>query len=298
MEFTIPTTKEEMYATLREINKYYRIRIPSYEPEELPVLNLEKIECVEKTDEEISLLAKQQLEFEQAKEILEYKENLEMEIAKLQTELSQLTVSYENIYKSIDESFEKSKKNIETESVKKGIYASSIVLDKISELEISKNEHIIKSKQELSEKIALINADISAKNLLLEQADSKFRALYDLRVVAKTYEIKNEQDKIYREIFRYNNTIYEKEQRNACDHIKSNASLQLKYLEIRSKEFSRAELIEMGYYGDVVNCVCSYYNSLPAEDAYSDILNEGKIAVYLDDYYQQILFLYQTKANG
>ena len=98
-------------------------------------------------------------------------------------------------------------------------------------------------------------------------------------------------------MFKYNNSLDEKEQRSKNAIAQSNATLQLKYLEINSNNLSKDQLIEMGYYKDVIDCVCAYYDRLSALDAWRAISNEPKVAVYLEEYYTQIVSMYQLRAG-
>ena len=53
----------------------------------------------------------------------------------------------------------------------------------------------------------------------------------------------------------------------------------------------------MGYYEDIMRCVCGYYDILTAVNAYQDILNEQKLSIYLDDYYESLVYMYKMRAG-
>ena len=53
----------------------------------------------------------------------------------------------------------------------------------------------------------------------------------------------------------------------------------------------------MGYYADVIDCVCAYYDTLPVLTAYQDLASENKLAIYLDDFYQDIVYMYKSRAG-
>jgi len=68
-------------------------------------------------------------------------------------------------------------------------------------------------------------------------------------------------------------------------------------LEIAEVSFSKDQLVNMGYYEDVILCVGAYYDTLSSANAYQDFKNEDKLVMYLDDYYQNMLYLYKTRAG-
>ena len=69
-------------------------------------------------------------------------------------------------------------------------------------------------------------------------------------------------------------------------------------MEINSNNLSKDQLIEMGYYTDVINCVCAYYDTLDALTAWRTIVNDAKVAVYLEEYYSQIVYMYHIGGYG
>ena len=73
-------------------------------------------------------------------------------------------------------------------------------------------------------------------------------------------------------------------------------SLWLRYLDISSGEFTKDQLTDMGYYRDVIKCVTSYYDTLEPLEAYQDITAEKELAIYLDDYYQNVIYTYKMLA--
>ena len=108
--------------------------------------------------------------------------------------------------------------------------------------------------------------------------------------------ILDEQEKVLREVKRYNNGLDEKEARYR-NSLKSNiANLELRYLSIHEQGFAHDELVELGYYDDVIACVSGYYNSLDEEAAYLDIKNEEKLAIYLDSYYPVLVQAYKIRS--
>ena len=54
----------------------------------------------------------------------------------------------------------------------------------------------------------------------------------------------------------------------------------------------------MGYYQDVIDCVCAYYDTLSAVAAYQGIAHDTRAAIYLEDYYANVVYMYRTLANS
>ena len=54
----------------------------------------------------------------------------------------------------------------------------------------------------------------------------------------------------------------------------------------------------MGYYKDAIDCVCAYFDTLSAVAAYQQISHDSKVAIYLDDYYANVVYMYKTLANA
>ena len=69
-------------------------------------------------------------------------------------------------------------------------------------------------------------------------------------------------------------------------------------MEIKSNYFTVEQLFEMGYYNDVMDCISAYYDLLDANEAYQDIVNESRLVFYLDDYYQDVVYMYKMRASA
>ena len=106
-----------------------------------------------------------------------------------------------------------------------------------------------------------------------------------------------ESVKTEREVFKYNNGILEKETRYRNTIKQAEATLKLQFLEISMGEYTKDQLVDMGYYQDVIDCVTSYYDKFSAAEAFQKITDEKKLAVYLDDMYAEVIYAYRSKAG-
>ena len=295
MEFTLPTTKTEMLDTLKLIYEHYRINKGEFLQKTLSPLSLENLTFQKKTDEELKEIAKIYTSAEQKKEKAEYIAELKQKIKSLETKKESLTASLETATEKAEETYRESEKKIELNVVQNGLYSSSIVADKMTELEKEKNETILELNSDYNKEVATIEGEISGYNLLIENADEYFQEIFDSEIEKKAEELKEEQEKLEREVFRYNNGLEEKRQKYANQILESNMSYELKYMEIDALTLSKEQLVNMGYYRDVINCVCAYYDLMDSATALEEILAESSLVFYLDDFYQNIVYMYKMK---
>ena len=295
MEFTLPTTKTEMLDTLKLIYEHYRINKGEFLQKALSPLSLENLTFQKKTDEELKEIAKIYTSAEQKKEKAEYIAELKQKIKSLETKKESLTTSLETATEKAEETYRESEKKIELNVVQNGLYSSSIVADKMTELEKEKNETILELNSDYNKEVATIEGEISGYNLLIENADEYFQEIFDSEIEKKAEELKEEQEKLEREVFRYNNGLEEKRQKYANQILESNMSYELKYMEIDTLTLSKEQLVNMGYYRDVINCVCAYYDLMDSATALEEILAESSLVFYLDDFYQNIVYMYKMK---
>ncbi len=301
MNFAIPQTKAAMYETLREIFAYYRIqRTPLEEQIDMTPLSLEREVFVSLSTEAlrqkaINLLGgKYQLEKQQKSD--EYLQKI-IELSNKEGLLYQsYTASVDKIDADYDEIIEKVKK----EAKKNGLISSDVTVAEISRLESERVTKKSEANQKFDQEQAEINSQISSLEFSKNNIEEFYDEFIEQEIVAKVTELQDEQDTKMREIFRYNNGLDEKEQKNANAIIQANANLKLKYAEINSQELSKDKLIELGYYSDVIDCICAYYDNAFSDPVtlYRDILDETQIAVYLEDYYSDVILMYRTRAGA
>ena len=297
MQFNLPTNKEQMYVILNDLFYYYRIKREGYEPVEQQGLNLEKMEYEIPSDEQLEATARILLAAQDEREVLALKKQIELERVKVQEKIVQIEQRHQT---SVDQSrtlYQESLEKLRAQAINNGLINSSAYLDKLTSLEGQMNGKIIELTEKKEEELAELNAQLSALNAQLEECENYYSSVHEKQVDAKVVELKEEAEKIYREVFKYNNGIEEKVQRYANTIMRSNMNLYLTYLEISSGEFTKDQLVQMGYYDDVIKCVCGYYDTIDALSAYQDICNDKKLPVYLDDYYANLCHMYGLRAG-
>ncbi len=297
MQFNIPTTKEQMYVVLNDLFNYYRIQRPDLELEEQLNLSIEKMVYTPKTDQQLRNIAEVMLSAQEEREILALKKEVEGKISELEQNLISVQENFISAEEKARSLYLASIEKVKAQATANGLINSSVYLDKLSVLEGQMNTSIIQLTLERDEKIAQINSSLSLLNLKLSECEEYYSSVHEKQVLAKIQELREKEEEKQEEVFKYNNTIEEKVQRYKNTILRSNASLRLQYLEINAKEFTKDQLIEMGYYEDVIKCVCGYYDTLTPLNAFQDMSAENKLAIYLEDFYSNIIYMYGVRAG-
>lgn len=301
MEYVIPTTKEEMYNTLNELYMYYRYHLPEYEEEELLPLDIPKMEFNKLTDEELAEKADVILAPSQEERLIKAKETINERLAVAE--------------KGIETANQTAKANLDALNLKYEIQKKDAI-DRLLEGKITvESDYYVINGYEYSEeqdpyeeeyqKLTQINEEIIAQatavyNSVLAEfngLEEYYAELFEKEKQAKIIELSEEQEKTEREVFKYNNAIEEKSQRYQNSLKQGRATLKLKYLTIQQEGLTKEQLVNLGYYQAVMNVVYGYYDRLSVADAYVDIKNEYKLALYLDDFYEDMVYLYHMKAT-
>lgn len=298
MQFTKPTTKEQMYTVLKDIFYYYRIKRETYQSVTLEELSLPRESYVAPTVAELRTKAEKLVAPAQELRLAAYKGEIDEEIYKLTEKKTKVTATFMTDKSKIEKNYEESRAKIEKEVAKKGLSGSSVALSRLTALENEKNAELAVLTSSATEKTNEYSSQIAALNTKKANAGDYYSSVCEKEVQAKIEELKDKEEEKKRETARYNAGLSEKEQRYSNTLKQADANLQLKHASvINSSEYTKDQLVEIGYYTDVISCVSGYYDTLAALDAYSDIKSENKLIVYLDDYYPDVLYLYRTRAG-
>ncbi len=297
MQFNLPTTKEQMYNILNDLFYYYRVRREGYEEVNLEELELPRLTIQSMTEANFIEKATNLLKAQHDREILTYEKNINSQILELEQKVSLIEQNALDEIETLRDLYAQSIEKVENQVVKAGLFNSSIIVDKTAVLEDSLNDKLAKITQDKNAQVASIQAKITALNTELANSESYFASIHQMEINKKVIELKDEYAKLTNETFKYNNSLEEKEQRYSNTIKETTASLYLRFLDISSGEYTKDQLIEMGYYTDVIRCVRGYFDTLPAETAYREINAEGKLAIYLEDFYDQVLYAYRMAAG-
>ncbi len=298
MQFPTPTSKNDMLKILKDIFVYYRFQPIQYENENLQDLVLPRLEYTEPSQETLTARATLLLSSKHHREIADRKAEILMEISALNDKLVKLQVVANNEIDEITNAYAQLIKKSETEAVKKGVAYSDVVHERIVELEKEKLLKIANLNARLNDDELELEGKISLLESKFSEVEQYFQPIHDLEISAKLDELKEDSGKIYREVFRYNNDLLRRELEYSNTIVQAKASLELKFWEIRSKGWSKDELIDMGYYDAALTCIHEYYSTLSDTEAYEDFKNEPVLLTYLDDYYQDTLYLFRMRSLG
>jgi transposase-like protein len=297
MQFNLPTTKNEMYNILNDIFHHYRIKRETYDGVPLEQLTLARMDYIPPSDLTLKTEAAALVAPDQQREIDKRKSDILKNITAINTKITAEGENALSLIQKVEELYDKSVESVENQARKNGLINSGILFDKLYQLEREKNAKILEVNAEKDRKIAELRAMLDAENELLAGCEEYFAAAHQKDIEKKFRELCDKREQMEKEVFKYNNGIEEKEQRYANTVIQMGANLEIKFLQISAGEFTKDQLTTMGYYEDVIRCVCGYYNTLNATNAYQDFSADQKLPIYLDDYYHNILYMYQAKAG-
>lgn len=297
MAFPTPTTESEMLSILKDIFFYYRVRREAFEETKLEPLVLTRMEFTALTDQELKRKAEELVAYEQQIKISELRISLSQQIDEYSEKSENLTKTYNQSVTTVTENYNESAQKIYDDALKNGLGQSTILTEQLARLESEKNKLLSQTQSEYEKELSYCNARIQSLTDRQNNLQTEFSEAFEKQVNAKYLELKDEQTEKQNEVFKYNNSLDEKEQRSKNSVAQANATLQLKYMEISAENFSKDQLIEMGYYADVIDCVCGYYNTLDSLSAWRGIANNSKIVVYLEEYYTELVYMYQSRAG-
>lgn len=298
MQFDIPTSKAQMYATLQDIFYFYRVRREEFENVELVDLELPRLEVELPTDSQITANATILLSAKQEQQIKDYQQQLNLQILEIQTKINLINQNASSQITQVNDLYDQSLEKIRRQVANSGLVNSTVIIDKTTQLEQSKNEQIAKINADKNSEVASLTAKKTALENQLASSSTYFDTIHNKEKQAKVIELKEQKEELSREVFKYNNSLEEKEQRYANKIKETRCSLYLRFLDIKSVDLTHDELIEMGYYEDVIRCVCGYYDTLDSGTAYYDIVEERKLAIYLDEFFTEIVYTYKLRAGA
>ena len=295
MEFTMPTTLIEMYDTLKEIFMYYRNVSYTMEEIQLEELSIPRITQTYLTDDELRTKATTLLKAGQQELIKSKQDEISNQIFELQKQLLLVTSGEEQRKQNLLNNYNKKKE----EAIER-FYNGRENFASYNSISVEYEQEYMAKYDELLEKIQQekddIQAQITLKQEELANVSSAYAGIFNYQIEKKFIELKDEQDALKIEHEKYNSTANEKEVKYSNSLVQTRTSLKLKLLEIKKTPLTREELIEYGYYADAISCIQGYLNTLSPSNAYNTLQSETKIMTYIDDFYQNLLYLYQTRA--
>ncbi len=297
MQFTLPATKEEMYSVLQEIYHYYRIVREGYAEVSLEPLSLQRLNEPTVSEEELSSIAEIMIKAEKLREKTSAYAEFAAEEASINSLMQSENERYSARRTAIETDYSARRRQTRIEAQKRGLYNSTSVIAMLDEIDAEKSKAIADEIEKNSATVAELTAKTAALTARKAAFEASLEEIYDAEKSAKIKQLKSDAASKTSEIKKYNASQAEKEQRYKNQIKQTNAILRIKYLSVRATPYGKDELVDMGYYADVLDCVCGYYDTLAASKAYYDIIGEKKLMIYLDDYYEETIYMYKQRAG-
>ncbi len=298
MDWGTPTNHEELMNILHEIFLFYRVKKQEFYPDELKKIDLEKLPLKKKSDEELLSEATELLSGEHSREIFERKEKLNENIEKTKEELCSVEEKYEQAEKEAKEKCASEVEEYKITAARNGIINTDAYSERISELYAGLSSSISELTAQKEQRTKELNSELARLEEQASCAEEYYSALHRSEIQAKFAELKEKEEERIREIVKYNNGVEEKNVKYSNYVDQAKASQLLRYMEIRSEPLSKDELINIGYYPDVINVLKSYYDTIGAAEAYKDISKDSAMTMYLEDYHEMLLAHYKTVASS
>lgn len=298
MDFTLPTTKQELTETLKEIDVYYRQYKGEYEEHPLEELSLDKLTFLEKTESAIRAELSAVLDRKEETEIAERCAAYKAEYKKNEALYNADDGETARLLAKAEEEYERKLARLNAEAARRNIGQSSAYMKLLAELE----EEYGKKTEEIEAKAADRKAGYLRAMTLAEYAMEEVAAFAEKKYLAeleeKTQARLKEQKEYSDAITKYNNQIEEKLVKSRNDVAKTESSLKLQYLDITSKGLTDDELKQLGYFKDTIRAVDGYYYTLTPAAAFDDFSADSSMPYYLGPYYSDILYKYTLRKNN
>ena len=287
-----------MYEILNEIYIDYRIRKEPFEALELENIVLDKLTFspksydTKKTEAQVYVQPWYDDTYESMqKEISRNKYGLikqkESVLENKNIQVAQVKLHYKDLQTELEE-----------KALHYGYNSSELLINEINELKSQLAKELERIEEEYTDKINKIDEEISEITVQESQLNARLTNLFNHRVSARMLEIQEAEKQLEMSIIKYNNDIEEKMQKSRNSNLNANANLRIKHIEIQAKGYTKEELIQRGYYTQMLDCVSAFYSSDYFETpylAYIDLLDEVQLIVYLDEFYSDLLELFRVR---
>lgn len=297
MKFATPTTLDELYEILNEIYNYYRLQPEIYTASDLVPLNITRMTFTPLSDEQLMSKAEENLASAQQIRLMNYVDGLTEKLNDIKAKVKAAEVAKNEELASNEQTFSSAKDVIAKRAIKTNTTDSGVYTEKLFLLEKERGKKAAEINAEYAANVYELSQKEEELTSLINSAENKFSDICASEVVAEYNKLKTEQDKTLQEVFKYNNSLDEKEQRFENSRKRHVNEMQLRHMEIRLQGYSKDELVQRGYYNDVIKCVTDYFNTMTPEQAFKTVKEQPKLAIYLDDYYSNIVYFYKARVD-
>ncbi len=297
IEYETPTNLHQLLIVLEEIYSYYNYRKDEYTPIELEKMVLDRVNIIEKTDQELYEDATKELYVKHVQERNERKMELKDRLIKLNAEKYRYKkAKKDDDQKAQNDYFDAIIKYGSTGANRGLDFASGLtgsVLDLKTALDNKLNENLLV----YNEAVKYIDEEIALTIQNIATLDEYSSFLEERDILAKAQELKKKQTELNNDLLRYNNSLSEKEIRvnNAVATAESKNNLE--YMSIVCKGLTENELSLKGYYKEVMTLLMNYYYAKTDKiNAYEEFCGQPSFIEYLGPNYESLHYLLFARA--
>lgn len=299
-EIEKPENYNSLFDKLSSVDSKYSTEYnePKYNPPES--LNLQKLEYTGPSEDDIYEAAKNSLIEKQITAMQKIANTEQSGKASVQSKIDKLLKETQAQAKALENNSSESKKNAQSNAVKRGLARSSIVSEHLNEIEKGHNETSAELEQyrsnslnEMQDQLKQLEAD---KEAALQDYEMVYAAGLQTKIDSLMAKMQSEIDSINK----YNNTVDEKETKYA-------ASIEEAYRKAQEDERKRAnEQIKMrALYGDSyvdkqileekLEITLDYFKSLEPKVALELFRADESLKGHLKDYYGYVESLLKAR---
>lgn len=254
--------------------------------------NYEKMKYDAPSDEEIEKMAKSEADKYYNDKYKEINESTEKNKKQLESSKNEYLTSAEESINAINQIYDASKKNIENDALKRGLGRSSIVGERLENLESEKSGQESEVYKALNQNLTDLNIKISELETQRDGALDELDIESAVVLNDKLNELKNERAKKTEEVTQFNNEIQEKI--NSYNSARNKALNQYlsEYADITVGKVNDEDYnkIKSDEYLNRYNAAYEFYRFYPTDMARQMIKDNTLLKSYLgESYYDTLL---------
>ncbi len=299
LNLATPTTKQQVLDGLVIIDEYYRKRKDEYVPPVLIPLNFDKVEFVQKTDEQYLAEATLSLKPKHLDDIMKRKDAFNKDLHEINYKILQLPIEMAEEIAVCEQSYDDEIASLKEELRLKGVAYGDGASSAVAVLTAEKNNAINKIRAKYEEKQTNLESLANYYSSERDGAENYFTTLHAEEINATVFELKEKDVEKQNELLQYNENLKEREIKYNNTIEQAQKKLHLEYMKIVYQGMTDEELLQKGYYRDVVDWVIDYYIAMTnKEQAYKEYTSTTEYIVYLKDFYEQGVRLLYALAYG
>lgn len=296
MDFTMPTTKTELYEVLKEIETYYKGDLRFFTPPDFRSLTLNRLTYTPTTEEERLARAEKLMEYGYDEALAAYLAEADAQIAKENEKKEARLAARDQTVLKLQEEYETAAESLRAEASKRGTLNSSAVVNRLAALSEKRAAAIAEEEVDCLADVAACEAAVAAYEQKKTDAPSAVLPPFESKRENLLLELEKLDWERSAEVLKYNNQVEEKEVKYSNALLSTVAKLRLEFIQAAAQGYSEDQLVAMGYYKDVIAAVLGYYDTMDPKAVVEDFNKEKDLIVYLGSFYNNVSFLFSQRA--